>query len=321
MPSPREALRAWLDQQLGLRLREQIPVAGGSIHSAWCLSVEGAASGQLFAKTNAASALPLLEAEADGLRALALAARGTGLQVPQPLALGLAGGQAVLVLPWLEERRFSAGAAAWQQLGRGLARLHRASLGRACAASDRPAAFGWVRDNWIGSGPQANGWERSWGQFFCEQRIAPQARLLEARRRSLPCIELLLEDLPAWLDQHQPYPCLVHGDLWSGNVMAVCVNERNSVLSPAIFDPAIHRGDREVDLAMARLFGGFPAQFFEAYQAEWPLPQGAGQRVNMYNLYHLLNHANLFGGAYHSQACSLIMECLKQMADHAGGHG
>ncbi len=309
MASPQEALGAWLDQQLGLRLREQTPVAGGSIHSAWSLRVEGVASGRLFAKTNAASALPLLEAEADGLQALAVAAGDTGLDVPQPLALGLAGGQAVLVLPWMEERRPSSGGAAWQQLGRGLARLHRASLKVPCAAGDQPGAFGWVRDNWIGSGPQANGWDGSWGRFFCERRIVPQARLLEARGRNLPLINSLLERLPVWLDHHQPDPCLVHGDLWSGNVMAAGDGQEITA-SPAIFDPAIYRGDREVDLAMARLFGGFPAQFFEAYEKEWPLPQGARQRVNAYNLYHLLNHANLFGGGYLNQACTLIRECL-----------
>ncbi|MFM9101527.1 MAG: fructosamine kinase family protein, partial [Cyanobium sp.] len=169
------------------------------------------------------------------------------------------------------------------------------------------------RDNWIGSGPQGNGWHTTWGRFFCERRIAPQAELLAARGVALPGLEALLARLPAWLDQHPSDPCLVHGDLWSGNAMAAISGLSDQALGAAIFDPAVHRADREVDLAMARLFGGFADDFFAAYEEEWPLPEGAEQRVAVYNLYHLLNHANLFAGGYIVQARHLLRSCLDSL--------
>jgi fructosamine-3-kinase len=113
----------------------------------------------------------------------------------------------------------------------------------------------------------------------------------------------LLEGAAAWLGGHGAEPCLVHGDLWSGNA-ALTADGRG-----AIFDPAVYRGDREVDLAMARLFGGFPAAFFDGYGAEWPLPADHHRRVDLYNLYHLINHANLFGGSYHGQ-CQVTIDLL-----------
>jgi len=283
----------WLAERLGVRLQGQQAVGGGSIHSAWCLAVEGVAGGRLFAKTNRASALPLLEAEADGLAALAVAAEGSGLTVPQPLALGVEEGVAVLVLPWLSMG--PAGLGTWQRQGAALAQLHRRSLALPCRDGDRPGCFGWPTDNWIGSGPQANGWHGSWGSFFLERRLGPQyARL----GRPLAGMEILLERASAWLEGHGAEPCLVHGDLWSGNIAALAGAEAGGVL----FDPAVHRADREVDLAMARLFGGIPPAFFAGYEAAWPLPPGHHRRADLYNLYHLLNHANLFGGAYFAQA-------------------
>jgi len=319
----------WLVERLGVRLLSQSPVGGGSIHSAWCLQLEGAGSRRLFAKTNGASALPQLEAEADGLAALAVAAAATGLSVPAPLALGLAGDRAVLVLPWLERSRPDE--EHWGRLGAGLARLHRASLGRSCACEDRSDAFGWQRDNWIGSGPQINGWESDWGRFFCERRLAPQAALLARRGLALPGLERLLAWVPDWLATHRPEPCLVHGDLWSGNAMARLGGVTQAGADPsaaapaeggaagpaedgaAIFDPAVYRGDREVDLAMARLFGGFPAAFFAGYAAVWPLAADHRRRIGLYNLYHLLNHANLFGGGYLDQARQQIVSCHAAM--------
>jgi fructosamine-3-kinase len=110
--------------------------------------------------------------------------------------------------------------------------------------------------------------------------------------------------VPAWLEQHGAQPCLVHGDLWSGNAALTASG------SGALFDPAVYRGDREVDLAMARLFGGFPEAFFAGYERAWPLPAGHRGRVRLYNLYHLLNHANLFGGGYGRQAQETIDHLL-----------
>ncbi|EDY39528.1 fructosamine-3-kinase [Cyanobium sp. PCC 7001] len=207
--------------------------------------------------------------------------------VPRPLACGVVGDRAVLVLPWLA---LQSGGPGWAELGRGLAGLHRRSQG----GSPGPG-FGFTSDNFIGSAPQKNGWRAGWADFFVACRLAPQLAMAEARGDTYPGAAELLERIPRLLQNHACEPVLVHGDLWSGNAGLL---ENGG----AIFDPAAYWGDREVDLAMARLFGGFPTTFFSAYEAAWPLPEGADQRVPLYNLYHLLNHANLFGGSYRHQA-------------------
>jgi fructosamine-3-kinase len=297
---PSDPLAAWLDERLGVGLEARRPVGGGCIHSAWCLQL--ADGRRLFAKTNRLPALPLLEAEAEGLAALAAAADPDRLVVPAPLALAEVGEQAVLVLPWLD---LSSARSDWRALGAALAALHRRSLAGPLLPGDRGAvAFGWGRDNVIGSTPQRNGWLEGWGAFFVERRLAPQLARLERRGPSLRGAADLLARTPGWLAGHAPEPVLVHGDLWSGNA-AMLADGRG-----AIFDPAVHRGDREVDLAMARLFGGFPQTFFAGYEEQWPLPKGHRRRVPLYNLYHLLNHANLFGDSYRAQAQATIDELL-----------
>ena len=168
--------------------------------------------------------------------------------------------------------------------------------------------FGWGRDNFIGSGPQANGWLAHWADFFLQRRLAPQLQRAADSGHRLPGADALLKQLPAWLEGHHPDPCLVHGDLWSGNAALLQGG------GGALFDPAVYRGDREVDLAMAQLFGGFPSSFFAGYNATWPLPPGHRQRVELYNLYHRLNHANLFGGGYEQQAQQSIAALLGSLA-------
>jgi fructosamine-3-kinase len=294
----------WLERRLGVPLVAQSAVGGGCIHQAWALDL--ADGRRLFAKTNRLADLPLLRAEANGLAALGAVAGD--LVIPQPLACEACDDQALLLLEWLPLAGAAYGssgglgsspgdrpnpvdpAQAWSRFGAALADLHRRSL----ASSD--GRFGWQQDNFIGSGPQANGWLGGWGQFFAERRLAPQLALAARAGRPLRQGEALLARLPAWLDQHGAQPCLLHGDLWAGNG-GLLVDGRG-----AIFDPAVYRGDREVDLAMAQLFGGFPLGFFAGYGARWPLPPGHGQRLAIYNLYHLLNHANLFGGGYWHQA-------------------
>jgi fructosamine-3-kinase len=316
-------LSAWLAEELGVRLVARTPVGGGCIHSAWCLELAGGS--RLFAKTNRLAALPLLRAEAEGLAALHAVADPAALVVPEPLALAAVGDRAVLVLPWLELGAGRSGGAApsgsggWRAFGAALAALHHRSLatgtGSQTGSATDPATpkaepggrFGWDRDNWIGSGPQPNGWHEHWGRFFTERRLAPQLERLARRDGPLRGAEDLLARVPTWLEQHGAEPCLVHGDLWSGNAALVAGGRG------AVFDPAVYRGDREVDLAMARLFGGFPADFFAGYEEQWPLPSGHRQRVDLYNLYHLLNHANLFGGGYRQQAQACIAALLMTM--------
>ncbi len=299
-----DALSAWLATQLGVAVTGRSAVGGGCIHSAWCLHL--ADGRRLFAKTNHRRTLPLLEAEAEGLAALAAAAGDDGPLIPSPLALGVAGEQAVLVLSWLElGPGRSDGGAGWQRLGAALARLHRSSLSLACGEGDRPGrAFGWPQDNFIGSGPQPNGWDADWGRFFVQRRLAPQLERQARTSGPLGRADELLEGAVSWLGGHRPEPALVHGDLWSGNAALTAAGQG------AIFDPAVYRGDREVDLAMARLFGGFPAAFFSGYEQQWPLPADHRRRIGLYNLYHLLNHANLFGGSYRHQCQASINSLL-----------
>ncbi|MEB3317504.1 MAG: fructosamine kinase family protein [Cyanobacteriota bacterium] len=297
---PADPLADWLHGQLGVDLLARIPVGGGCIHSAWCLRTSG--DNRLFVKTNRAETLPLLEAEAEGLAALARVAPAA-LRIPEPLALGLAGEEAVLVLPWLELARGGGAAESWAECGANLARLHRLSL-QPEGAAKITQGFGWSRDNFIGASPQCNGWREAWSVFFAECRLQPQLVGLARQGQPMRGAERLLEHLPAWLAGHAPQPCLVHGDLWSGNAALLAGG------GACLFDPAVHRGDREVDLAMARLFGGFPEAFFKGYEEEWPLPGGWRERVTLYNLYHLLNHANLFGGGYGKQAQKVIDSLL-----------
>jgi len=148
--------------------------------------------------------------------------------------------------------------------------------------------FGWHRDNFIGATPQINSWRDDWATFFHECRIRPQ---LELARKSGFSVPFPKEN---FLKHHKPSPSLLHGDLWSGN--AGFIDE-----GPVIFDPAVYYGDREADLAMTELFGGFPARFYEAYNEAFPLPDGYETRKHFYNLYHLLNHLNIFGAGYLAQ--------------------
>ncbi|MFS6826307.1 fructosamine kinase family protein [Cyanobium sp. ATX-6F1] len=271
---------------LGSEVMSWQPVGGGCIHSAWSLQMGDGR--RLFAKTNRPDQLPVLLAEQQGLAALTAVA-DEGLVIPEPLLCGEWEDQALLVMTWLP---LGGGgqAGSWGSLGAGLARLHRRSL------ESGSEGFGWASDNFIGSGPQRNGWLADWGSFFADRRLGVQLAWAERQGQRFEGARELLERVPRWLARHPVEPCLVHGDLWSGNAGALTTGRG------ALFDPAVHRADREVDLAMAQLFGGFPSSFFAGYEAEWPLPDGHGERSGLYNLYHLLNHANLFGGGYRSQA-------------------
>jgi protein-ribulosamine 3-kinase len=263
---------------------------------AWTLRL---GSSRFFVKTATGRYADMLDAEADGLRALA----GTRtIRVPDVIANGSDGDTAFLVLEWLEMRRSRDGAA----MGRALAALHRA-LVPVGPASER---FGWHRDNWIGGTPQINGWSNDWCAFFRERRLAPQFELA-ARNGHRGALrrdgERLLSALPQLLRGHDPAPSLLHGDLWSGNAAALVSGE------PVVFDPAVYIGDREADLAMTELFGGFDRNFYTAYNEAWAVASGYALRRELYNLYHVLNHLNLFGGAYLAQAETMIAALLAEV--------
>jgi protein-ribulosamine 3-kinase len=266
-------------------------VGGGCINAAVTLS-DGEQT--YFVKVNAPDRLPMFAAEAAGLAAIA---ETDTIRVPEPLCTGTAGGQSFIAMEHIVLSGRSAQGAA--EAGRQLAAMHRAS---------RPN-FGWDRDNTIGATPQENVSDPDWIAFWRERRLGFQldlaaqngyrGRLQEQGRR-------LLAAFPALID-HAPVPSLLHGDLWGGNIGFDRAGE------PVIFDPAVYYGDREADLAMTELFGGFGPDFYAAYQEAWPLDPGYRTRKNLYNLYHVLNHLNLFGSGYLGQAEAMIGRLLAEL--------
>jgi fructosamine-3-kinase len=251
-----------------LRIDAAEQASGGCIHNCFRVAIAGKTR---FLKVNATVWSDAFAAEADGLEAL----RGAGMRVPEVFGQGIAGGEAYLLLEFLDLGRTGS----FSALGRMLAQAHRKPGPR----------FGWARDNYIGATSQKNGWSEGWAEFWSERRMKPQLEL--ARRNGFDLGEVKLEGL---LEGHEPQPSLLHGDLWSGNVGFTAAG-------PVVFDPAVYYGDREADLAMTELFGGFPRAFYAAYDEVFPLDPGYEQRKHLYNLYHLLNHLNLFGGGYLGQ--------------------
>jgi fructosamine-3-kinase len=245
-----------------------------------------ASNAHAFVKIGQASRVAdMLDCEADGLRAIS---NTHTVRVPHVVATGRAGDYAFLALEWLDMTGGSDGAA----LGCALARLHQARA----PGGPHGERFGWHRDNWIGGTRQQNEWCDDWCAFFARQRLAPQfARAATSGFAIRDDGDRVIEALPTLLRNHSPAAALVHGDLWSGNAATLASGE------PVVFDPAVHVGDRESDLAMAELFGGFDGAFFGAYRETWPLDDGYDTRRDLYQLYHLLNHLNLFGGGYLSR--------------------
>jgi protein-ribulosamine 3-kinase len=274
-------------------VRTRSTVGGGCINSAETI---GDGTRGYFVKTNRAACIALFESESDGLAALAATAT---LRVPRPICRGVDGDTAYLVLELLDLGGRADGARA----GRALADLHRAGAG------NRSHGFGWHRDNFIGATPQSNTPDTDWVRFWRERRLAPQLAVAATNGQSRG-IERSGERLLAGLDAligHRPPPSLLHGDLWGGNLGYLPGGE------PAIYDPAVYYGDREADLAMTELFGGFGPDFYAAYRESWPLDPGYAIRRQLYNLYHILNHLNLFGGGYLAQARNLIDRLLAEI--------
>jgi protein-ribulosamine 3-kinase len=276
--------------QRPVEIRNSGALGGGSINAAFRLDTS---AGRFFVKLNQAQAAEMFAAEAAGLEELAAA---EALRIPRPIAQGVAGGRAWLALEHLE----LSGPAAPARLGEALARLHRHSAD----------AFGWTRDNTIGSTPQCNARHSEWIAFWRDCRLGPQLRLAEsdgAPHDLLTDGERLLEVLPAFFDGYRPQCSLLHGDLWSGNWGYGSGGE------PTIFDPAVYYGDREADIAMTELFGSPGAAFYDAYDVAWPRDPGYGVRRTLYNLYHILNHHHLFGAGYGAQAGRMISELLAEV--------
>jgi protein-ribulosamine 3-kinase len=289
-PALEDALRVALDLRSAPRAAGAVD--GGSINDAHRYETE---RGPIFVKRGERSAYAMFAAEAAGLEAMA---QTQTVRTPAVLAVGEWGRGAYLALEWIElERADRSGEAL---LGEQLAWLHRTTQ----------AEFGWSRDNTIGATPQINTPTADWPTFFREHRLRYQLRLAASHGAGAKLCEAgerLCEALGGFFDAHRPAPSLLHGDLWGGNWGA------DADGLPVLFDPAVYFGDREADIAMTRLFGGFGPAFYTAYRSTWALDAGADVRTTLYNLYHVLNHFNLFGGGYASQAEEMIDQLLAEV--------
>jgi fructosamine-3-kinase len=271
-------------------LSGQIATGGGCINQTMRVRY---GDDSYFVKLNTASRADMFVAEALGLREL----QGSHtLRVPEPVCWGDDGDSAYLVLEDLEPGGYGDLAA----LGEGLAAMHRVT---------RPQ-FGWDMDNTIGSTLQVNTLNDDWVAFWREHRLRFQLELAAQNGhggRLQSQGEKLLDAFPALFADYSPVASLLHGDLWSGNYAFTRAGE------PVIYDPAVYYGDREADIAMSELFGGFGADFYAAYRANYPLDAGYGVRKTLYNLYHILNHLNIFGDAYRSQTYRMMDVLLAEL--------
>lgn len=260
-------------------------LGGGSINAAFLIRY---AEQDFFLKYNQAKRYPkMFELEAKGLKILA---KSRKIRLPEVIGTGEAGQTAFLLMEHIEtaypDNTF------WEIFGEKLADLHR----------ETHETFGLDHDNYIGSLPQSNTFAPSWSEFFIAQRLKPQLKMAAGKgmltSQTFNDFEKLFAKLPGLFPEE--VPALLHGDLWSGNFL--CDSNQN----PVLIDPAVYYGNREMDLAMSKLFGGFSPRFYEAYHAAYPLETGWQERIDLCNLYPLLVHVNLFGGSYVGQLQSSL---------------
>ncbi len=267
-------------------------VGGGCINQAYRIADDRQ---RFFVKINSADGLDMFAAEAEGLQEIS---RSNTLRVPRPVCRGQNGSYAWLVLEYLDLGAHSGSNP--DALGYGLAALHRTQA----------AQFGWSRNNTIGSTPQINTRSDDWVSFWRTHRLGFQLHLAQENGycgRLQQLGERLFDNVGHFFAGYQPLPSLLHGDLWCGNYAYTRTEEA------VLFDPAVYYGDRETDLAMTELFGGFPERFYSAYRHEYQLDSGYNTRKVLYNLYHILNHLNLFGGSYRQQAEQMMNYLLAEI--------
>lgn len=265
-------------------------LGGGSINAAFLLCGDHA---RYFVKTNKAGRQSMFQAEAEGLREMAASHT---VRVPEPVCCGDDRTQSYIVLEYLD----MAGSADQSALGEQLAAMHQVTAKQ----------FGWRMDNTIGATHQPNAWKDDWLDFWRDQRLGFQLQLAAkngygGELQSLG--EKLLVDMPKLFSGRKILPSMLHGDLWGGNVAGLPDG------TPVIFDPAFYYGDREADLAMTYVFGGFNQDFYASYQNTWPLDEGFALRKTFYNIYHIINHLNLFGGGYHGQSIHMLEQVLAEL--------
>lgn len=267
-------------------------LSGGDIHSAYQLHTS---DGDYFLKLNQLDCAPLLQTEANSLNRLSASSR---VRVPEVIAEGTLSDrnpQAWLLLSYLALSHKGDD----YQRGKDLALMHH--------QTNPDQQFGWFENNYIGRTPQLNTWHDSWVEFYGQQRLLPQLKLAAKNQAPKPLLAdgvELIKKLPHFFQEYQPEASLLHGDLWAGNSGFTQAGE------PVFFDPASYYGDRETDLAMTELFGGYGTEFYQGYQQVFPLNPGYEQRKTLYQLYHILNHFNLFGRSYLRQVERMIQSLL-----------
>ncbi len=281
-----------------IQVQNSHSVSGGDINDSFKLTDKN--NKHWFVKTNKPSLLSMFEAESLGLQALNAS---NSFRLPKSICYGKNEQYAYLVLEYVDLSAHIS----HQLTGQALAKMH---LFRPLLTDNTSRFFGWQRDNTIGSTPQPNQYHQDWLSFWKQQRLLFQLNL--AKSNGYPSTDYesglkLAENLKAFFTNYSPQPSLLHGDLWSGN----CASDAHG--NPVIFDPAVYWGDRETDIAMTELFGGFNQDFYAAYNADYPLDPGYATRKQLYNLYHILNHFNLFGGGYASQAARMTNTLLAQI--------
>jgi len=269
-----------------------ISIGGGCINTAYKLQT---ADQSYFIKLNQPQLITMFEAEARGLEEM----RSLNcVRVPAVICHGQTEDHSYLALEYIELGSLRGNASSL--LGQQLAQLHH----------HRQNYFGWHINNTIGSTPQYNDSEHDWLSFWQQHRLGTQLNIAKKNGYGGHLQDKgqqLVEKLHHFFDDYSPEPALLHGDLWGGNAAA------DPQGNPVIFDPACYYGDRETDIAMTELFGGFNYDFYTAYQSEYPLDSGYKTRKTLYNLYHILNHVNLFGSGYLGQAESMIEQLLAEL--------
>ena len=270
-------------------LKAHQQLGGGCINQTQKLETS---QGDYFVKFNRANMLDMFEAEAEGLNELAMA---QAVRIPVVMFSGVSDDHAYLVMEYIQPGQ----AASLNEFGQQLATMHRYTKKQ----------FGWHRDNTIGSTPQTNNWSDRWVEFYRNQRLGYQIELARDNgigNKRVEKVQRLMGSLDVFFSQ-PPVASVLHGDLWSGNYSTSIDGE------VVIYDPAVYFGDREADMAMTELFGGFGAGFYRGYESVWPLDAGYQVRKTLYNLYHILNHYNLFGGGYASQAERMTDQLLSEI--------
>ena len=268
---------------------EATPMPGGDINRAWRLS-DG--QQQFFIKTNSRERLPMFEAEMTGLDIML---RSDSIRVPRAIGCGIVGPQAFLAMEYLD----LSGRPDDVLFARQLAAMHQNTQNQ----------FGFAIDNTIGLTPQINNCCDDWISFWQQHRLGYQLSLAKSNGYGDKLYDAgmrLNDQVDYFFVDYEPLASLLHGDLWSGNWAA------DETGNPVIYDPACYYGDHETDLAMMELFGSPGPVFFDTYAEIFPIDPGYAQRRDLYNLYHILNHANLFGGSYVSQAQRMIASLLAQ---------